>query len=368
MFGRRNIRPTTIRSYRDALKLFLQYAAAACGRPVTRLRCADLTARRGLDFLRDIESVRGCGIATRSQRLAEARSFLRYWAGREHTALAEALRVEAIPVKHSAAPETGYLDRDQVQALFQALPPASSGPLALRDRAVLLFLYNSGARVQEAATLRIADLDLESPARAAARQGGQMAWVPAVGGNDHAATTALHGAPSDAAGAGLRGAWRSNSDAFGHVQDRQAPRAQRSPWVVPWAASRRTRSGTPPRSICLKAGWMSTSSGVAGPRQLGEHLSLCRNHAADESHCGRGRPVAGRFRGGGLRAQLARGRRLGHVARVALELARCCLPGAFNLRSAIPNRDYRRTGPAALCALRSRRGPCHACAWRPKGT
>ena len=162
----RNLRPTTVRSYRDALKLFLQHAAAACGRTVTQLRCADLTAQRVLDFLRDVESVRGCGIATRNQRLAAVRSFFRYWAAREPVALAEAQRVEAIPVKRTAPPETGYLDRDQVQALFQALPPASSGPLALRDRAVLLFLYNSGARVQEAADLRIADLQLESPARA----------------------------------------------------------------------------------------------------------------------------------------------------------------------------------------------------------
>ena len=162
----RNLQPTTVRSYRDALKLFLRHAAAACRRPVAQLRCEDLTARRVLDFLRAVEAERGCGIATRNQRLAALRSFFRYWASREPAALAEAQRVEAIPVKRSAPPETGYLDRDQVQALFQALPPASSGPLALRDRALLLFLYNSGARVQETAALRIADLHLETPARA----------------------------------------------------------------------------------------------------------------------------------------------------------------------------------------------------------
>lgn len=162
----RNLQPTTVRSYRDALKLFLRHTAAACRRPVAQLRCEDLTARRVLDFLREVEAVRGCGVATRNQRLAALRGFFRYWAAREPAALAEAQRVEAIPVKRSAPPETGYLDRDQVQALFQALPPPSSGPLALRDRALLLFLYNSGARVQEAAALRIADLQLEAPARA----------------------------------------------------------------------------------------------------------------------------------------------------------------------------------------------------------
>ena len=34
----RNLQPTTVRSYRDALKLFLRPAAAACRRPVAQLR------------------------------------------------------------------------------------------------------------------------------------------------------------------------------------------------------------------------------------------------------------------------------------------------------------------------------------------
>lgn len=162
----RNLQPTTVRSDREALKLFLRHAAAACRRPVAQVRCEELTARPVLDFLRAVEAERGCGIATCNQRLAALRSFFRYWASREPAALAEAQRVEAIPVQRSAPPETGYLDREQVQALFQALPPASSGWLALRDRALLLFLDNSGACVQEAAALRIEDLQLEAPARA----------------------------------------------------------------------------------------------------------------------------------------------------------------------------------------------------------
>ena len=37
----------------------------------------------------------------------------------------------------------------------------TSGPLGLRDQAILLFLYNTGARVQEVADLRIENLELD---------------------------------------------------------------------------------------------------------------------------------------------------------------------------------------------------------------
>jgi site-specific recombinase XerD len=77
--------------------------------------------------------------------------------------LAEAQRVEAIPTKRVQASKTVYLERDEIDALFQTLP--RGGNLALRDRTLLMFLYNTGARVQEAADVRKADIDLDEPYR-----------------------------------------------------------------------------------------------------------------------------------------------------------------------------------------------------------
>ena len=66
-----------------------------------------------------------------------------------------------IPIKRTPLPDTRFLDRDQVQSLFANL--RDDGRLALRDRALLLFLYNTGARVQEVADLRVENLVLERP-------------------------------------------------------------------------------------------------------------------------------------------------------------------------------------------------------------
>jgi site-specific recombinase XerD len=145
--------PGSIRSYRDTLRLFLAFAAAQSKRGVSALRFEDLDFERVLAFLRELEQSRGNCIATRNQRLAALHTFYEY-VGR---CMPEMLRVcgqvAAIPVKRTALPETRFMARDEVQALFDQLP--DRGRLALRDRALLLFLYNTGARVTEVAELRI---------------------------------------------------------------------------------------------------------------------------------------------------------------------------------------------------------------------
>lgn len=159
----KGLRPGSIRSYRDTLKLLLIHVASLCRRPVTRLALRDLTFERVLDFLRMIEDTRKNQVCTRNQRLAALRTFYRYLAVHHPEILAEAQRVEAIPTKRTQAAKTIYLERDEVDALFRTLP--KQGTLALRDRTLLMFLYNTGARVQETADLRAADLDLTEPYR-----------------------------------------------------------------------------------------------------------------------------------------------------------------------------------------------------------
>ena len=101
--------------------------------------------------------------AKRPARLAALRTFYRYLAVHHSEMLAEAERVEAIPTKRTPPPETRYLERDEIDKLFTTLP--KEGSLALRDRALLILLYNSGARAQEIADLRVGDVDLVEPLR-----------------------------------------------------------------------------------------------------------------------------------------------------------------------------------------------------------
>src|SRR5580704_6515629 len=159
----KGLRPGSVRSYRDTMKLFLAYVAASCRRPITRLSLADLSALRVRDFLSTVESTRGNRVSTRNQRLAALHTFYRFLALRHPEMLAEAQQVEAIPVKRTAPPHTLFLEHDEIETLFRTLP--RDGILALRDRALFMVLYNTGARAQEVADLKVEDVDLDGPLR-----------------------------------------------------------------------------------------------------------------------------------------------------------------------------------------------------------
>jgi integrase/recombinase XerD len=154
----KGLRPASVRSYRDTIRLLLVFAAADKGCKITRLSTSDLTFDRVVGFLRHLEEDRGNHTRTRNQRLAAVHTLFDYIATRDPEMLGVCQRVAAIPAKRSAPPETRFLERDEVERLLHHLP--SEGRLALRDRALLLFLYNTGARVQEVADLRVEHLDL----------------------------------------------------------------------------------------------------------------------------------------------------------------------------------------------------------------
>ncbi len=64
----RGVSPHTSASYRDAIKLLLQFAATGCGRSVDQLIIEDLIAPVVLDFLSHLETSRTNTVRTRNAR------------------------------------------------------------------------------------------------------------------------------------------------------------------------------------------------------------------------------------------------------------------------------------------------------------
>lgn len=153
----RNLSHNTQTSYRDTLVLLLQFIHAHCKRPVDRLLIEDVSPQIVRLFLTDLESVRSCSVATRNQRLAAIHSLARFIGLRSPEHLAWSTEVRAIPFKKTAEPTIGYLEKADMDAIFRFFNRKTA--LGYRNYALLLFLYNTGARADEAAQVRVADLD-----------------------------------------------------------------------------------------------------------------------------------------------------------------------------------------------------------------
>ena len=104
--AQKGLRPGSIRSYRDTLKLFLAYVASSRSRPITRLALPDLSSQRVLDFLNMMEVTRGNQVSTRNQRLAALHTFYRYLALQNPEMLAEAQRAPPSAMRLIAASAT----------------------------------------------------------------------------------------------------------------------------------------------------------------------------------------------------------------------------------------------------------------------
>jgi site-specific recombinase XerD len=155
----RNASPSTIASYRDALRMLILFAAEHTGRKPDALAVEDFDRDLVLAFLDGLEEKRKNSVATRNARLTAIRSFFHHVAANDPGSLGIAQRILAIPVKRSHIEVTHHLSRDEVQALIDA--PDQQTLRGRRDRALLLFLARTGARVSEAIGANAGDLQFD---------------------------------------------------------------------------------------------------------------------------------------------------------------------------------------------------------------
>lgn len=158
LVAERNLARNTQVSYRDTLTLLLPFVSRMAAVPIERLAVHDVSPDRLRSFLTHIEQERGCGVVTRNQRLCAIHSLARFIGMRSPEHVAWSAEVRSIPFKKTGTTIVGYLDKPEVEALLRA--PNRHTKLGARDHTLLLFLYNSGARAAETASLLVSNLQL----------------------------------------------------------------------------------------------------------------------------------------------------------------------------------------------------------------
>jgi len=163
MGKQKNLSHHTVCSYRDTWKLFLRFVSERRRREIAELSLADLQAAEVLMFLEHLEKDRKVSVGTRNCRLAAIRSFFAFVAHREPLAIAQCAEIAHIPVKKRSRPAMCYMDAEEISAILRE--PDRSSLEGQRDHALLAFLYNTGARIQEALDVCPRAIRFESPAQ-----------------------------------------------------------------------------------------------------------------------------------------------------------------------------------------------------------
>lgn len=153
----------TIASYRDAYVQLLKYIESEKGISSDKIRVTDLTVTAIEEFLKWLEVEKGNSISTCNQRLAAIRSLFHYIQKNAPEYMFQCHQIIGIPFKKTEKRVIGFLNEEKTRELLAA--PSTDTARGLRDQALLCLLYDSGARVQELADIRIRDLRLDSPAQ-----------------------------------------------------------------------------------------------------------------------------------------------------------------------------------------------------------
>lgn len=223
----RNASRNTVLAYRDSLRLYFEHAAQQAGCSAEQLAHAALDVKAVREFLSWLEGHRKCGARTRNLRLAAIKAFARYVGSVAPEHLERSRQIREIRPARFEHPQINYLEGSEMVDLVRAIDPAGGW----RDRALLLLLYNTGARVQELVDLNIDDLRLDPVPIATLRGKGRKqrtcplwartvealrAWLAERGGSEQALFLNRHGR-------------RLSRSGVAHILDKLAARAGLDP-------------------------------------------------------------------------------------------------------------------------------------------
>lgn len=155
----RGLAANTLSAYRRDLARYSRYlAAAGCTRP------ADITRRHVTGYVQALsdgsDGGSTLGVRSAARTVVAVRGLHKFWALEGHTAADPASEVHP-PTAGKRLPKA--ISVDEVARILEAA--GTDTATGLRDRALLEFLYSTGARISEAVGLDVDDISLPDPDR-----------------------------------------------------------------------------------------------------------------------------------------------------------------------------------------------------------
>ncbi len=145
-------------SYRDSLTIFKNYLVGELGKPISTFQFSDCTKECIYNF-REYLLANGSQPSTVNVRVAAIRAYLNYASDMDISIQSVALAISQISPCKTIKKEKPVLSDDALAAILSAPPNTKFG---VRDRAILILLYDTAVRISELLSIRLCDIAMES--------------------------------------------------------------------------------------------------------------------------------------------------------------------------------------------------------------
>lgn len=148
----------TAESYRDSLTIFKNYLVGELGKSISTFQFSDCTKECIYNF-REYLLANGSQPSTVNVRVAAIRAYLNYASDMDISVQSVALAISQISPCKTIKKEKPILSDDALAAILSAPPNTKFG---VRDRAILILLYDTAVRISELLNIRLCDIAMES--------------------------------------------------------------------------------------------------------------------------------------------------------------------------------------------------------------
>ena len=155
----RGLSPKTIDSYRQSMSMYCSFLKEHNGIDFSKISFDHLRRESVVEFVHRLRG-RGCRASTCNLRLSSLKSFLKYCADEDIGLYSVYREARGVPMmKAHRAPVVSMTEAALRTLLAQPDPKTVKG---MRNRMMMILLYDTAVRVQELVDLKVADLQLQA--------------------------------------------------------------------------------------------------------------------------------------------------------------------------------------------------------------
>lgn len=152
--------PRTVSTYRDSFTLYLRFMTYAYGIAPDKIEMNHFSIDYLSAFGRYLETIRNCSSSTINLRISAIKSFLKY-ATVEAPEYSGIIRKSlSLPARKTDKQVISFITKHEYESMLEVC--SNPDVLSLRDKMILMILYNTGCRVSELVHLCVSDISIET--------------------------------------------------------------------------------------------------------------------------------------------------------------------------------------------------------------